>query len=78
MTEHAEHITNNTSWNPDNFVPGASVKDSAGTKSIASANSGSPVEDNNLENPFPGKQHIISVGNVEGNSQKVDGLTERN
>jgi hypothetical protein len=48
-TEHVEHITNNTSWNPENFAPGASVKDSAGSKSNVSANSGSANEDNHID-----------------------------
>jgi len=47
-----EHITNNTSWNPENFAPGVSAKDSAGTKSNVSANSGSANEDNHLDNAF--------------------------
>jgi len=51
-TEQVEHITNNTSWNPENFAPGVSVKDSAGTKSNVSANSGSANEDNHLDNAF--------------------------
>lgn len=75
-TEHVEHITNNTSWNPENFVPGASVKDSAGTKSMVSANSGSANEDNNLENAPCQKQQFISQRNVQGSSQQLDGLTE--